>query len=124
MKQTEERVSDYWVVSQVDAQDEDKLWEEERSGSIVDYTRLVALHGSQTEEEDDGKEEEAQGHSHCAPGQDFDWQDFSILTQTSWLETRLFSHSYADSFSPLASNLNLNIAAAIIIWHHKLTLVY
>lgn len=67
----------------VDAQDEDELREEESGGSIVDYTRLVALHGSQTEEEDGGEEEEAQRHSHCTPRQDFDWQDLSVLTQTA-----------------------------------------
>lgn len=74
-----EKTGGYWVVSLVDAEDEDQLGEEQSGGSIADDTRLVALHGSQTEQEDDGDEEEAQGHSHCAPGQDFDRQDLAIL---------------------------------------------
>lgn len=71
---------DYRVVCLVDAQDENELGKEERNSSVVDYTGLVALHGSQTKEEDRGEEEEAHRHSHCAPRQDFDWQDLSILT--------------------------------------------
>jgi len=73
---------DYRVVCLVDAQDEDELGEEESNASIVDYTCLVALHDSQTEEEDRGEEEEAHRHSHCTPRQDFDWQNLSVLTQT------------------------------------------
>lgn len=76
---TDRKLTAYWVVGLVDAQDEDELREEERSGPIVDYTRLVALHGSQTEEEDGGEEEEAQRHSHCAPRQDFDGENLAVL---------------------------------------------
>lgn len=85
MKQKENELIDYRVVCLVDAQDEDELGEEERGGSVVDYTRLVALHGSQTEEEDRGEEEEAQRHSHRAPRQDFNRQNLSVLTQVSRL---------------------------------------
>ncbi len=83
VKQTENKQTDYRVVCLVDAHYEDELGEEERGGSVVDYTRLVALHGSQAEEEDRGEEEEAQRHSHCAPRQDFDRQNLSVLTQAS-----------------------------------------
>lgn len=69
---TESKLVYYRVVCLVDAQDEDELREEESSGSIVDYTCLVALHRSQTEKEDHGEEEEAQCHAHCTPRQDFD----------------------------------------------------
>lgn len=73
----------YRVVSLVDSQDEDELRQKESAGSIVDYTRLVALHGSQGHEEDGGEEEEAQRHASRAPRQDFDGQDLSVLVQTS-----------------------------------------
>lgn len=82
---------DYRVVCLVDAQDEDELGEEERDASIVDNTGLVALHGSQTEEEDRGEEEKAHRHSHCTPRQDFDWQNLSVLTQTPRLEEESLS---------------------------------
>lgn len=76
-----DQLKDYRVVSLVDAQDEDKLGEEECSSAVIDYTRLVGLHGSQAQEEDDGQEEEAQRHSSCAPCQDLDGQDLSVLMQ-------------------------------------------
>lgn len=75
------KLIDYRVVCLVDSQDEDELGEEESGGAVVDYTRLVALHGSQAEEEDRGEEEEAQRHPHGAPRQDFDWQNLSVLAQ-------------------------------------------
>lgn len=74
---------DYRVVGLVDSQDEDELREEECGGAVVNYTGLVALHGSQTGEEDCGEEEEAQHHSHCTPCQDFDGQNLSVLKQTA-----------------------------------------
>lgn len=77
--QTEGKRTGYRVVGLVDAQDEDELREEERGGSVVDYARLVAMHGSQTEEEDGGEEEEAQRHSHGAPRQDLDGENLAIL---------------------------------------------
>ena len=80
-----DELNEYRVVCLVDAQDEDELREEESSCTVVDDTRLVALHGSQAEEEDGGEEEEAQRHSHCAPCQDFDWKNLSVLTQRSRL---------------------------------------
>lgn len=80
----DENQSAYRVVGLVDAKDEDELWEEESGGSIVDYARLVALHGSQAEQEDRGEEEEAQRHTGCAPRQDFDGQDLSVLVRLEW----------------------------------------
>lgn len=91
VKQMENRI-DYRVVGLVDAQDEDELGEEESDAAIVDYTRLVALHGPQAEEEDSGEEEEAQRHSHCTPRQDFDWQNLSVLTQTPQGGEKSLSH--------------------------------
>lgn len=76
-------VRGYRVVGLVDAQDEDELGQKESRGSVVDDARLVALHGSEAQEEDCGEEEEAQRHSGRAPGQDFNGQDLSVLRQTS-----------------------------------------
>lgn len=80
VEKTGGNLTDYRVVGLVDAQDEDELREEERCGSVVDNARLVALHGSETEEEDGGEEEEAQRHSHSTPRQDFDGENLSVLT--------------------------------------------
>lgn len=72
---------DYRVVGLVDAQDEDQLGEEECGRSVVDDAGLVALHGSQAEEEDGGEEQEAKRHPHCAPRQHFDGQNLSVLQE-------------------------------------------
>lgn len=69
----------YRVVGLVDAQDEDQLGEEERSRSVVDDAGLVALQGSQAEQEDGGEEQEAKRHSHRAPRQHLDGQNLSVL---------------------------------------------
>lgn len=69
----------YRVVGLVDAQDEDQLGEEERRRSVVDDAGLVALQGSQAEQEDGGEEQEAQRHSHRAPRQHLDGQNLSVL---------------------------------------------
>lgn len=69
----------YRVVRLVDAQDEDQLGEEERRRSVVDDAGLVALQGSQAEEEDGGQEQEAQRHSHRAPREQPDGQDLPVL---------------------------------------------
>lgn len=73
----------YWVVGLVNSQDEDELGEEECGPSVVDYAGLVALHGPQAEEEDDGKEEEAQRHTDRAPRQEFNRQNLPVLTRTT-----------------------------------------
>lgn len=72
---------EYRIISLVDAQNEDELREEESGGSVIDDTCLVALHGSQTDEEDGGEEEEAQRHPDCAPCNNFDGENFSILAK-------------------------------------------
>lgn len=67
----------------VDAQDEDELGQEESRRAVVDDARLVALQGSEAQEEDRGEEEEAQRHAGRAPGQEFNGQDLSVLRQTA-----------------------------------------
>lgn len=69
----------HWIVSLVDPQDENELGEEEGGGAVVHDAGFVALHGSQTQEEDGGEEEEAKGDSNGAPREDFNGQDLTVL---------------------------------------------
>lgn len=110
------KLNEYRVVCLVDAEDEDELREEECGCPVVDDTRLVALHGSQAEEEDGGEEEEAQCHSHSAPCQDFDWKNLSVLTQMSCLgKEEKFELEKRDDMCHLIKRLNVRLSLTSLL---------
>lgn len=53
--------------------------DEERGRAVFDDAGLVAARGTQTGEEDDGEEEEAQSHTHRTPRDQLHRQDLSVL---------------------------------------------
>lgn len=71
----------YHIVSLVDAQEEDKLGEEERCHQVPVDGVEVGTEPAQEAQQDEGDQEKKQGHGDCGVRDDLQRQDIAVLSR-------------------------------------------